>query len=106
MRVERIPNVRAVAERKTLRSAALGDPRAIDLELSRAQAVLRGQILGGVRSLGRHRRIELERLQVQLDLTDVVADPLERTLERAHADRTPRTRDVRNQVDSHESSHL
>src|SRR5262249_52960923 len=60
----------------------------------------------GVRAFGRHRRIELERLHVELDVADLAADVFERALERAQADRAPRARDIRNEVDPHRARSL
>ena len=69
-------------------------------ELLGRGAVLAREVLGRVLALGRHRRIELERLEVQLD-RDLVVEPLERLLERPEADRAPGAGDVGDEIDLH-----
>ena len=101
MRIESVPDVRPRAEGETFRRAALGDARAIHGKLLGAQTVLFAQVLRGVGAFGPHRRIQLERLEVHLDVAEIAADALERALERADADRTPRARDIRYHIDSH-----
>ena len=101
MRVERVPDMRARAEPKPLRRAALDDARSIRAQLLGAQSVFLAEILRGVGALGSHRGIQLERLQVHLDLAHIGADAFERAIESAHANRAPRARDVGYDIDSH-----
>ena len=54
----------------------------------------------GILALGRHGRIELEGLEVQVD-RDRVADAAERRFERVQADRAPGAGDVRDEIDAH-----
>jgi hypothetical protein len=99
--IERVPDMRSLAEREALGSAALDDTRSILGELLGLHAVLAAHGFGCVRALGRHGRIELERLHVQFDVAQVVSDARQRTLKRIQADRAPGAGDVGYEVDSH-----
>ena len=59
---------------------------------------LRDEVLGRVLAFGRHRRIELERLEVQLDRTSSPSRS-RRLVERPQADRAPGAGDVGNELD-------
>ena len=100
MRVEGVPDARPVAEREADLRAALADDGAVLGQLLGRGAVLAREVLGGVLALGRQRRVELERLEAQLDL-DLAAEPLEGAIERPQADRAPRAGDVGNEIDLH-----
>ena len=67
MRVERVPDPRPLAELEADRGAALAqDGARLRASCSGGRPYLRAQVLGRVLALGRHRRVELERLEVQL----------------------------------------
>ena len=98
VRVEGVPDARPLAEREADLGAALAQDRAGLRELLGRRAVLARDVFGRVLAFGRHRRVELERLEVQLD-RDLVAEPLERPVERPQADRAPGAGDVGNEID-------
>src|SRR4051812_5045694 len=93
MGVERVPDAQPVAEREADRGAALAQHRARLGELLRRRAVLAREVLDRVLAFCRHRRIELEGLEAQLDRKAAV-EPLERLLKRPEAHGTPRAGDV------------
>src|SRR5204863_7918281 len=100
MRVERVPDPRSVAEGEADRRAALTDDGAVLGDLLGRRAVLARDVLGGVFAFGRQRRIELERLEMQLDV-DSIAELVEGAVERPQAHRAPRARHVGNEIDLH-----
>ena len=75
-------------------------PTSAARQLLGAEPVLGAQVLGRVAALGAERRVELERLETQLD-GNVLADALERAFERGQADGAPGARHVGNEFDLH-----
>jgi hypothetical protein len=100
MRIERVPYVRAHAKLEPFGRAACRNSFMARRQLLVGHSVLILQILRRVGALGRHSRIELERLHMQLDV-NVGADALECALERAQTDCTPGASDIGNEIDPH-----
>ena len=91
---------RAHAEREPDRLATGADVLAVLRKLLRRQAVLLAQVFGDVLALGRHVRVQLERLEVQVDL-QVGPDAFEGGFEVAQADGAPGAGDVGDEIDLH-----
>ena len=98
--VEGVPDALALTEGEADRRAALAQRLAALRELCRAHAVFLGQVLLRVFALGRHRRVQLEGLEVQLDLVGQ-AGARQRHLERVQAHGAPGAGHVGHKVDLH-----
>ena len=100
MRVEGVVDAAALVhvEGEAERRAARADAFAVLRGLLRRDAVFLRQVLDRVLAFGRHLRIELEGLEMQLD-GDVVADPRHRLLQRMQPDRAPGARDIGHEID-------
>ena len=104
MRVEGVPDPRPVAEREADRGAALAQDGAVLAPACSAGApYLRAMYSAASSPSARQRRVELERLEMQLDV-DRVAEPLEGAIERPEADRAPRAGDVGDEIDLHRAA--
>jgi hypothetical protein len=100
VRVEGIPDALALAESETHLGAALAQRFAALRQLRGRGAVLAGQVLCGVFALGRHGRVQLEGLKVQLHV-HLAAQFAQRRFQRIQADGAPRAGHVRNEIDLH-----
>ena len=103
VRIERVVRASPLAatEHEAHGLAALPDRLRVALHVRRRDAVLAREMLDDLFALGRHLRIQFERLEAEVGLHDAV-ESRQRFLERVEADRAPRTDDVGDEVDLHE----
>jgi hypothetical protein len=73
MRVERVPDTRALAERESDGGTTLADQRVAGRKFRGRRAVLASDVLEDVLAFGRHVRIQFERLNLQV-AGGIVAD--------------------------------
>src|SRR6476659_3644194 len=107
MSIERIVNP-AVVRRQRAREAelcgAVSDHGPAFQQLRAGRTIFLPGVVNQTLPLGRHLRIELERLKVQFRFDDA-SEPAKCSLERLEADDAPRANDIRHEVDFYWASH-
>src|SRR5262249_45297281 len=99
VRVERVVDELALAERKADACAALAYRRLRLGDLRRRAAVFVAQVLDDVLAFRAHLRVQFKRVHDPLG-ANLVTEVGKRALQRREADRAPRARDIGNVVDS------
>src|SRR5690606_22463276 len=106
MRVESIVDARSLAhvEREPKRFAAFANGLLIALQFLRRRSILLRDVLRDVLPLGRHVRIELERLKADVGC-HLIANVLESSLQGGEPDHAPGARDIGDEIDLEASGH-